>query len=344
MNDLRVSDIGEFELIAQLRDALPEAARSGSRVPLAIGDDAAVAQISPGEQMVVSSDTLNEGVHFRLDWTSWGDLGHKALAVNLSDLAAMGASPVLATVNLGLTGTELVAHLEELYRGIGLLAVVTGTVIAGGDVTRSPAGLSITVTVIGETVGAAVMRRDAGRPGDEIWVTGTIGAAAAGLHLLHLAEDDPRRTATTADLLIQALHRPEPRLDAGRALLRAGVRCAMDLSDRLAGDLHKIMAASGVDAEIDLDRLPLAAAVLALAREETTQLALTGGDDYELLFAAPATLSDAIVRALQAVSVSGAMIGRLISQVGAGPTLTGISGNRQRQVIGPTSFDHFPKR
>ena len=344
MSNQRVEDMGEFELIARLRDALPGAARAGHLVPLAIGDDSALARITPGEQVVVSTDTLNDGVHFRLDWTSWSDLGHKGLAVNLSDLAAMGAKPVLATVNLGLTGSERVSHLEEMYRGMGALAAATGTVVAGGDVTRSPAGLSITVTVIGETVGGEVMRRDAGQPGDQIWVTGLIGAASAGLRLLQMAEDDSRRTAKTAGLLVRALHRPEPRLGAGMALLGAGVRCAMDLSDGLAGDLHKLLTASVVDAEIDLGRLPVAAALRSIFRDEATDLALRGGDDYELLFTAPQTIADEVGRALQSANVPGAVIGRLTLREGSDPGLTARSSDGMSVVIEPESYDHFPGR
>jgi thiamine-monophosphate kinase len=308
---------------------------------LAIGDDAAVAAITPGERIVISTDTLNDGVHFRLDWTSWKELGHKALAVNLSDLAAMGAQPILATINIGLTGDERIEDLEALYRGIGALAEATDTVIAGGDVTRSPAGLSITVTVIGETVGGEVMRRDAGRPGDQIWVTGTIGAAAAGLRLLQMEAADPRRGAATAGLLIEALHRPEPRVAAGRALLGAGVRCAMDLSDGLSGDLDKIMSASRVDAEIHLEKIPVPASVRAIFRAEATELAVMGGDDYELLFAAPRSLSGAIEVALSTAEIAGTVIGQLTGRASDTPTLTAISATGGRTLISERSFDHF---
>jgi thiamine-monophosphate kinase len=341
MTELLVSGISEFELIDRLRNALPANARGGDRVDLAIGDDAAVARITPGERLVISTDTLNDGIHFRLDWTSWADLGHKALAVNLSDLAAMGARPVLATVNLGLTGSERVRDLEEMYRGIGALARAVGAVIAGGDVTRSPAALSITVTAIGETVGGDVMRRDAGQPGDEIWVTGSIGAAAAGLRLLQLDTGDPRRSAATAGLLIQALHRPEPPVAAGLALLGAGVRCAMDLSDGLSGDLRKIVAASKVDAEIHLAQIPVPASARAIFRDQAIEFAITGGDDYELLFTAPRSLATEIEQALRSVGINGAVIGQLTERAGTSPVLTAISTDGHRSVISAHGFDHF---
>ena len=143
---------------------------------LAIGDDCAVAGLTPGEMMVVTSDTLNEGVHFRFDWTNWENLGHKAAAVNLSDLAAMGASPILLTVSLALSGDERVSDLEAMYLGMGKLVGGHHAVIAGGDITRCTGPISIAVTAIGETRGKRLLRRDAARPHDLIWVTGTIGA------------------------------------------------------------------------------------------------------------------------------------------------------------------------
>ncbi|MDQ2682583.1 MAG: thiamine-phosphate kinase, partial [Chloroflexota bacterium] len=244
MSDLRVREIGEFDLIDRLIAALPAEARNARVLTLAAGDDAAVALVSAGQSIVVTADTLNEGIHFRTDWTSWGDLGHKAIAVNLSDLAAMGARPLLATVSLSLTGEERVSDLETMYAGLGRCAAASGCVVAGGDITRTPGPLSIAITAIGETIEGRLLRRDAAQVGDLIWVTGTIGAAAAGLALQHLPDSDPRRQATTAPVLIQALHRPIPRTTAGQALASVGVRCGMDLSDGLSGDLRKILVSS----------------------------------------------------------------------------------------------------
>lgn len=337
----KVSDLNEFALIDKLREALPRSVRQDHRLLVGIGDDAAVVRVTPGERLVISTDTLNEHVHFRLDWTSWRDLGHKALAVNLSDLAAMGATPLLATVSLSLTGSERVTDLEELYRGMGALAEATATAIAGGDVTRTPAGLSITVTAIGETTGQRTLRRDAGQAGDQIWVTGTIGAAAAGLRLLQMEPSDPRRSATTADVLIKALNRPEPRIAAGSALIRVGVRCAMDLSDGLAGDLRKIMAASDVDAELELARLPIPASVRAIFRDEASELAVSGGDDYELLFTAAPNLASSIEQALETVGVPGTVTGRLTPRNDLAPLLTGISPDGARFPILIGGFNHF---
>jgi len=341
MERQRVRDIGEFELIERLMLALPQRARSSSRILLAIGDDAAVASISPAEMLVVTTDTLNEGVHFRLGWTTWENLGHKAIAVNLSDLAGMGALPVLLTVSLAVTGDELVSDLEAMYLGMGKLVMSNQTVIAGGDVTRTPGPLSVTVTAIGETRRKRLLRRDGAHPNDLIWVTGTIGAAAAGLELELMADGDPRKGAYTANALRNALHCPTPRCSSGQTLAAIGVRCGMDLSDGLAGDLHKILVASDVDAELSLADLPIAASVRALFPEQALELALHGGDDYELLFTAPESFSSQIRDGFELIGVRTTIIGQVHGRTGATPRIVGMSPHGHRQIIEPRGFDHF---
>src|SRR5436305_8518096 len=155
----RVRDVGEFGLIDLLARTLPAEARSGPGVQIGIGDDAAVWQPHPGERVVVTTDSLVEDVHFRLDWTDWESLGHKLIAVNLSDLAAMGAAPRLAVITLELRGDERVAGLQDLYRGAGDLARRYGLVIAGGDIVRSPRSLAFHVSALGETRGGRVLTR-----------------------------------------------------------------------------------------------------------------------------------------------------------------------------------------
>ncbi|MCA9880064.1 MAG: thiamine-phosphate kinase, partial [Thermomicrobiales bacterium] len=281
MDERRVSDIGEFGLIALLAAALPPDVRQSEALQLGIGDDAAVWQPSPGATVVITTDSLVEEIHFRLDWTDWESLGHKALAVNISDLAAMGATPKLAVVTLGLRGSERVADLVALYAGMGDVAHRYGLVIAGGDIVRSPHGLALHITALGELLGGERLTRSGAQPGDIIAVTGTLGASAAGLQLL--ADADARRRAATADLLVQAHLRPEPRVALGQMLREQGATAAMDLSDGLLGDLPKILAASGVAAEIDLRDVPVAAAVRALFPEQWLTFATRGGEDYELL-------------------------------------------------------------
>src|SRR5215207_3868707 len=149
-DDCRVRDVGEFGLIDLLATSLPTEVRAGTNLPLGIGDDAAIWQPTWGERVVVTTDSLVEEIHFRLDWTDWESLGHKALAVNVSDLAAMGADPKVAVVTLGLRGSERIADLVALYTGMGDIARRHGVVIAGGDIVRSPFGLSLHITALGE--------------------------------------------------------------------------------------------------------------------------------------------------------------------------------------------------
>ena len=222
---LRVRDLGEFALIDRLLAVLPYAVR-GSDSVFGAGDDCAWWQSAAGTT-VVTSDALVEGVHFRLEWTDWRSLGHKMIAVNLSDLASMGCAPRVAIVTLALTGDELVADLEDLYRGAGALAEIYGVVIAGGDIVRTSGPIMFSVTAIGEQpAGQSPMQRSLAVPGDIVLVSGTLGASAAGLHLLQ----HPLPNATTAGLLIAAHTRPAPRVSLGQALIAAGVRCCMDLS------------------------------------------------------------------------------------------------------------------
>jgi len=335
-DERRVRDIGEFGLIAALHAALPEAARGGGSVDLGIGDDAAVWRPTPGVPCVVTTDTLVDGVHFRLDWTDWRSLGHKALAVNLSDCAAMGARPTLATVSLALTGDERVADLREMYRGMGALAAAHGVAIAGGDVVRSPRALVITVTVIGECHDGPPLRRDGARPGDLIAVSGTLGAAAAGLRLL--AGEGRERAAATADLLVAAHLRPQPRVALGRTLAAHGASAAMDLSDGLSGDLPKLLAASGAGGRVELARLPVAASVRTLFPDDWRELALHGGEDYELLFTFPPEHLVAIRDAADEVDATVTVIGRVVAGDAA---LVAVEPNGREWRVTPGAFDHF---
>jgi thiamine-monophosphate kinase len=294
-----------------------------------------------GELVVLTTDSLVEAIHFRLDWTGWEQLGHKALAVNISDLAAMGAVPRLAVVTLGLRGDERVAELQSLYRGIGALARRYGMTVAGGDIVRSPEGLALHVTALGESRAGKVLSRSGARPGDLIGVTGTLGASAAGLRLLGLADDHPRRRAMTADALIEAHLRPEPRVALGAALLAGGATSGMDLSDGLIGDLPKILDASRVSALVDARRIPVAAAVRALFPEDWLDLALRGGEDYELLFTAPPRVWPALEQAVSETGGEITAIGAIMPRSGdeSAILLTHLDGREQE--VTPGAFDHF---
>ena len=339
--DRRVRDVGEFGLIELLGASVPAEVLAATGLQLGIGDDAAVWQPTPGEQIVVTTDSLVESVHFRRDWTDWESLGHKTLAVNVSDLAAMGAIPRLAVISLGIDGDERIGDLQTLYHGLGALARRFGMTIAGGDIVRSPHGLIMHVTAIGETRGQRMLTRSGANAGDLIGVTGTLGASAAGLRLLGLDPDDARRRAATADQLIEAHLRPEPRVALGAALLDHGATSAMDLSDGLLGDLPKILAASGVAARLDEHAIPVAAAVRALFPDDWIDLALRGGEDYELLFTAPRRAWDAIDSAVKKAGGTVTAIGAVVAR-GSGPLnieLVGRDSTRRTVPVG--AYDHF---
>ena len=271
-----------------------------------MGDDAAVVQARA--VCVTSVDAMIEGVHFRLDdgWAMPAEVGHRALAGALSDLAAMGADPGEAYVVLGLPPGFGSERALELVRATAALAAQTDTVIAGGDVVRAPV-LTVSITAVGwaDSV-AAVVTRDGARPGDLVGVTGQLGAAAAALAVL---EGRAARTPAV-ELALARARSPMPRLREGRALAAAGVHAMIDLSDGLAGDAGHIGRASGVDLHVELAALPLDAGVREVAADlgvAPWQLAAAGGEDYELCFCAPAderARVQAAVAALGDVQVS----------------------------------------
>ncbi len=305
----RVRDIGEFDLIRRLTETLPFAVRQSAQVDLGIGDDAAIWSPAPGQSIVISTDALVEGVHFRLDWTDWASLGHKMLAVNLSDIAAMGARPRIATVVLGVTGNELVSDIESLYAGAGALAAAHGVVIAGGDVVRVPHEVTLSVTLLGDVPAGYAMTRAGARPGDLIVVSGTLGASAAGLALLERGADP----GVTGPPLIGAHLRPNPRIALGRLLHEHGATAAMDLSDGLLGDLPKILQASGVSAEVDIGSVPILPAIRVHFPDEVERMALRGGEDYEPLLTIPPDLFDELRRRAGEVGATLTAIGRIVA-------------------------------
>ncbi len=333
----RVRDIGEFALIAALQNALPEEARASEAVTVGIGDDCALWTPVAGEPVAVTTDMLVQDVHFRLDWTDWPSLGYKTLAVNLSDLASMGATPVLATVSLGLRGDEAVADLEAMYRALGELGARTGCVIAGGDIVRSPRAITLSVSALGACRHGPPLRRDGARPGDVVAVSGTLGASATGLRLLA----QPVATAATASLLIEAHLRPEPRLALGELLAAKGATAAMDLSDGLFGDLPKLLTASGVRGQVDLRRIPVAAAVRALCPDDWLALATRGGEDYELLFTLPPELVDDVTADARAIGATITPIGVALPAGDAPGAIAVIDLDGAERTLAPGAFDHF---
>jgi thiamine-monophosphate kinase len=335
-----VRDIGEFGLIEALRRLLSPEVVAGPGLQVGIGDDAAIWTPTIGESLVITTDSLVEGVHFRLDWTDWRSLGHKSLAVNLSDIAAMGAYPRIALISLALTGAEKVADLENLYRGIDALAAPHGVLIAGGDIVSSPEGVAIHVTAIGETRSGRALHRSGAQVGDLVCVSGTIGASTAGYRLLRKGDEGPRAASTTADLLIAAHLRPQPRIALGKLLLESGATSAMDLSDGLFGDLPKILDMSGVGARLELAKLPVAPAVRALFPDEWIDFATRGGEDYELLFTLPPESFDVIRTEAEAIDATITAIGEIIER-GEEPSIRVIDFNGSEAMAVLGAYDHF---
>lgn len=310
----------EFALIDAFTRALP---LRGEGVEVGPGDDAAVLRAPAGEEIVVTVDAVVEGVHFGAGFSP-EDVGWKALAVNLSDLAAMGARPRHALVALGLPEGTREARLRGIARGLGACARAHRVTVAGGNVTRAR-DLSLTVTAIGFVEEGRAVLRSGARPGDLVAVTGTLGDAALGL----------RRGASRA--LAQRQRRPTPRVAAGMAL--AGlVRAAIDVSDGFAQDLGHLCAASGVGARIGLEDLPLSPAYRRVARslEDPFEPALAGGEDYELVVAIPPRALAAARAAARRARTPLTVVGRFVR--GGGVVAVGSRGER-RPV--PSGHDHL---
>ncbi|CAG9216129.1 thiamine monophosphate kinase [Paraburkholderia tropica] len=281
------------------------------RAALGIGDDCALVAPAPGEMLAVSTDMLVEGRHFLPDVDPHA-LGHKTLAVNLSDLAAMGAKPLGFTLAFALPKPRE-DWLAAFSAGLFELADQHDCELVGGDTTAGP--LNLCVTVFGSVQQDVALRRDAAQPGDDVWVSGTPGDARAGLAVLRNDWPDTPIDAADAALFRRALEYPQPRVALGLAL--AGVaRAALDVSDGLAGDLRHILERSRVSAAIDVDALPLSPALRRLPRELQLQCALAGGDDYELCFTAAQARREAVEAAAQQAGVRVTRIGTITSPQG----------------------------
>lgn len=316
----------EFELIARHFD------RPARNAALGVGDDAALLRPTSGMELAVSADMLVSGRHFLPD-ADPVQLGHKALAVNLSDLAAMGATPRWALLSLALPEADE-AWLAGFARGFFALAERHGVDLIGGDTTRGP--LNLSVTILGEVPAGQALRRDGARAGDDVWVSGELGGAALGLR--HLIGDIVLEAAEAVACLAR-LHAPEPRVAIGLAL--AGVaHSAIDISDGLLGDLGHILERSGLGAEIELAAVPAAPAVAArLPGAGALDCLLAGGDDYELCFTAAPDRRGAIQAAGAATGIPVSRIGRLVAEPGL--IIRRPDGGRLDMEV--TGFDHFAR-
>jgi thiamine-monophosphate kinase len=282
---MKVSELGEFGLIDLLAKMVSSSRNNKSeshrQLIIGIGDDAAVWHDDASIKLA-TVDSLIQDVHFSLNTISWQELGWKALAVNLSDIAAMGGVPKYALASLALPGDTEVEDVTAMYQGMTELAQQFDVAIVGGDTCKAPV-VSITVTILGNSQGQNILRRSNARPGDNIAVTGYLGSAAAGMEMLtNRLRFEPEVTTYLRD----AFCHPRPRIAEGQLLVKQGVVTAIDISDGLLSDLRQICKASRVSARVEVDRIPIQSVVRNNFGDRALELALAGGEDYELLFTA----------------------------------------------------------
>lgn len=308
---------GEFELIARLTGGI----ESRPDVALGIGDDAALLDFGADSLLVATVDAQVAGRHFVLGIATPEEVGHKSLAVNLSDIAAMGGEPLWALVSLLVPPALESAVLDRVYAGLRALARRCGVAIVGGNVAATSGPLTLDVVLLGRAARGRALTRSGGRPGDLVLVTGELGAAAAGVLAL---VTQPRAGLLAPDILARvrrAMAAPEPRVGIGRALAASGAATAMlDISDGLASDLWHLCARSDVGAVIDAADIPIsldARAVCSVYGRDAVELALTGGEDYELLFAVPPARRDDALAAVGAAGGTARVIGELTADAGS---------------------------
>jgi thiamine-monophosphate kinase len=333
-----LEDLGEFGLIARLTRGLPQP----PYVRLGAGDDAALLDCDDGSQIVATCDALVEGIHFVRAWATAEQIGRHALAVNLSDVAAMGGEPLAALVSLILPRATAVEWLDGLYAGLRAEAEAFGVGIVGGNVAATDGPLVVDITLLGRVPAGRALLRSGARVGDRLCVTGTFGAAAAGLLTLREPEGVGGATDPAVERVRAALRVPQPRVSEGRALAAgAGVTAMIDVSDGLAADLAHLCERSGVGAVVEADALPILDATWDVARRygrDAIELALQGGGDYELLFA---VRPEQEARALAAASTAGC------AATAIGTVTEAASGLRLRRGDGgwvqlePQGWDHL---
>jgi thiamine-monophosphate kinase len=324
------TDLGEFELIDRffLRRDFKQRARSG--VILGIGDDAALLELPEGTDLVAAVDTVVAGRHFP-EGSDARSVGHRALAVNLSDLAAMGATPAWATLALTLPRADP-DWLQRFSDGFLDLADANAVALVGGDTTRGP--LTVSVQILGHVPHGTALRRSGAHAGDMLAVSGTLGDAGAGLAFSAAPPGTPR--TREVDDLIRRFEYPSPRVQLGLRA-RGIASAAMDLSDGLVGDLPKLARASGLAAHVAVERLPLSAAMRAAAvAEQARNWALAAGDDYELLFAVPPNRYAELTAAADRLNLTLTAIGELRSG-------TGVTWSSNGEAFEPSDagYDHF---
>lgn len=331
--DLR--QLGEFGLIDRIQKRFPPPAST----VLGIGDDAAAILPSKKQHLLLTTDTLIEGVHFDPAFSTFQEVGYKSVMVNVSDIAAMGGTPRYILISLGLTGRQTVEAIDQLYKGIERANRETGLDLIGGNIAFSTGPFFISPTVVGEVPKKEMVTRAGAGEGDPLYVTGTLGDAAAGLALLKKGID-----TKPFGRLTRRYHAPQARWREGRLLAKARIPSAMiDLSDGLSSDLSHLMERSGLGAEIDAARIPLSPPLRRAALQmgiDSIEYALNGGEDYELLFSVP----DRKLKKLELMIKNGLIKAYRIGKMA--PRRTGlklIDPSGQRRTLAPGGWDHLKK-
>jgi thiamine-monophosphate kinase len=342
---MKLSALGEFGLIEKIRKST---AGSPPSVLTGIGDDAAVLKLSASAQLLATTDMLAEGVHFDLSYTDYYSLGWKSAAVNLSDIAAMGGLPRFCLTSLGIPPTVSVEQISDFYRGLHALLRAHRTILVGGDTCSSRKDLVVSVVMLGEAEKKQVMTRFGAKPGDRIFVTGTLGDSAGGLELLKATRDEGRGTKrkgkseirnpkSAIKKLIERHLRPVPRVEWGRKIALSGCASSMiDISDGLSSDLSHICEQSGVGASVSAEKIPISRPLRQASdclMKSVMQYALSGGEDYELLFTAPA----AKIKKLLSLDLPVTEIGEITRT----RRMLMVDGRGRKTPLRPTGYNHF---
>jgi thiamine-monophosphate kinase len=334
---MQVGELGEFALIARLQRFLQ--GPMAPHVVRGMGDDCAVVRASPGMELLLTTDTQEEGVHFRREWSTPQDIGWRCLAVNVSDIAAMGGAPLGALVALCLPATLDLVFVDAFYEGMQALARQYRCPIIGGNITQAAARLSVTIAVLGEVPRGQSVYRSGAQVGDEIWVTGELGGAKAGLEALR----QPRKVANLdTEQVLARYRRPTPRVQEAQYLREYGkIRSLVDLSDGLSSDLSHICEASGVGAQLQATSIPMHAQTRCVAQAlqaDALAYALHGGEDFELcLTAPPGHLSPLQAAFVQRFHCPLVRVGTIL--VGSGVTLCLADGTQS--PLHAQGYDHF---
>jgi len=332
-----VTAIGEFDLIRRIQKRIATSGPSDPSVLLGIGDDSAAFSPSPGNCILATTDILLEKIHFDLAFSTFFQIGYKAVSVNLSDIAAMGGTPRFYLVSLGLTGKESVRDIDSLYRGMNEASREAGISLIGGNMTRSNAGLFVSITLLGEVPKKEMVTRSGGAAGDSIYVTGTLGDSSAGLEILKKR----MRKGLFRELPVKH-QMPTARWKEGRLLAQNKIPSAMiDLSDGLSSDLCHIAEQSGVGAVLECEKLPISATLKRYAKSigaNPFDYALHGGEEYELLFCVPEENLGRLNTLIHNGEISAHRIGEFFPKKN-GLLVKGVDGKMSK--LKPLGYNHF---